>query len=336
MSKKGLTKAEATEQALRNIPDKEPSHYEKKLMQEEIRKDNARPSLIKRIGIGLLDFLFTAVLAGGLFAMTYFAIFPKLGYNDAAAKIFDAYNDSHLYVTLNGGFVQISENYDTSKTPEENYDIPITLYYSENERAVADNKLAEYEQTKLNSEYYVRDADNNIVRKEGISGDVAKAFLEQEYEKALNYLFKDPVMISSYRTTFNCMAFSVLIIVVLSSSIFYIAIPLIDKRHRTLGYMIGKLIPVDSKEMGPVYWDRILLRSAIFVVFTFISPITLYFWADALTFSFIPFFVNSAVLLFTRSNSGLHDFAGHVNVVNQSLSNPFENLKAITEQGEQQ
>ena len=297
MSKKGLSKAEATERSLRNIPDKEPSHYEKKLIQEEIRKDNARPSLIKRIGIGLLDFLFAAVLAGGLFAMTYFAIFPKIGYNEAADTIFSAYSDSHLYHSLNGSFVLINEDYDSSKTPEENYDIPITSFYSENERAVADNKLDKYNETKLNSGYYELDADNNIVRKADVSGEVAKAFLLQEYEKALNYLFDDPVMISAYHTTFNCMAYSVLIIVVVSSSIFYIAVPLIDKKHRTLGYMIGKLIPVDSKEMGPVYWDRILLRSAIFVVFTFISPITLYFWANALTFSFIPFFVSIIIAM---------------------------------------
>ncbi len=333
MSKQSQRKQEAIQKSIANIPDKEPSHYDKKLMEEERRKDNARPSLIKRIGVGLLDFLFAAVLAGGLFAVTYFTIFPSLGYNEAAAKIVDAYNSSHLYNTLDGSFVLISDSYDTTKTPEENYDIPITAYYSEDERAVKDNKLDKYNETKLNSGYYELDGDN-IVRKADVSGDTAKAFLEQQYNSALDFLFEDPLIIESYYTTFNCMAFSILIIVIISSSVFYIAIPLIDKRHRTLGYMIGKLIPVNSKEMGPVYWDRILLRNAIFVVFTFISPITLYFWANAITFSFIPFFVNSAVLLFTRSNSGIHDFAGRVNIVNQSLSNPFENLKAITEQGE--
>ena len=336
MSKQSQRKQEAVQKSIANIPDKEPSHYDKKLMEEERRKENARPSLIKRIGVGLLDFLFAAILAGGLFAITYFTIFPALGYNEAAAKIVEAYDTSHLYHSVNGGFVLINEDYDAAKTPEENYDVPITAYYSENERAIKDNKLDKYKETKLNSGYYELNSENEIVRKADISSDVAKAFLEQQYNNALDYLFEDPAIIDSYYKTFNCMAFSILIIVTISSSVFYIAIPLIDKRHRTLGYMIGKLIPVDSKEMGPVYWDRILLRNAIFVVFTFISPITLYFWANALTFSFIPFFANSAVLLFTRSNSGIHDFAGHVNVVNQSLSNPFENLKAITEQGENQ
>ena len=335
MSKKGLSKAEATERSLRNIPNKEPSHYEKKLIQQEIRKDNARPSLIKRIGVGLLDFLFAAIFAGALFAMTYFTIFPKIGYQEAAGNIVEAYNSSHLYHSVDGKFALISEDYDDTKTPEENYDIPITAFYSENERAARENKLDKYNETKLNSGYYVLDAENNIVRKEDVSGDVAKAFLYQEYEKAVNYLFEDPVIIDSSRLTFNCMAFSILIIAAISSAMFYIAIPLIDKRHRTLGYMIGKLVPVDSKEMGPVYWDKILFRSFIFIVFTFISPISLYFWANALTFSFIPFFVNSAFLLFTHSNSGLHDFAGHVNIVNESMSNPFENLKAITGQGDE-
>lgn len=330
MSKKGQRKREATEIGLANIPDKEPSHYEKKLMEEERKKENARPSLIKRIGIGLLDFVFAAVFAGALFAVTYFAIFPSIGYNEAAEKIVLAYDQSHLYQNVNGNFTLISDNYDDSKTPEEQYDVAITSFYSENQRAQQDGKLAKYEEAK--SKYY----EENGERKEGVTTTVAKAFLEQEYEKAVDYLFEDDEIVEAYHKTFNTMAYSILIIVSISSLAFYIVIPLADKRHRTLGYMIGKVMPVDSKTLGPVYWEKILIRNFIFIIFTFISPITLYIWAKAFTYSFIPFFANSFVLLVTRSNSGIHDYAGHTNVINESFSNPFETLKAITEQGEQQ
>lgn len=336
MSKKGQRKREATERGLANIPDKEPSHYEKKLMEEERKKENARPSLIKRIGIGLLDFVFAAVFAGALFAVTYFAIFPSIGYNEAAEKIVLAYDQSHLYQNVNGNFTLISNNYDDSKTPEEQYDVAITSFYSENQRAIKDGKLEKYNDLKISSGYYELDGDGNYVRKEGVTTTVAKTFLEQEYGKAVDYLFEDDEIVEAYHKTFNTMAYSILIIVSISSLAFYIVIPLTDKRHRTLGFMIGKVMPVDSKTLGPVYWEKILIRNFIFIIFTFISPITLYIWAKAFTYSFIPFFANSFVLLVTRSNSGIHDYAGHTNVINESFSNPFETLKAITEQGEQQ
>ena len=144
MSKKGITKREATEKSLQDMPIKEPSHDEKKQMELERRKENARPSLIKRMGIGLLDFVFAAVFAGALFVATYFGIFPKVGYNDAVEEVLSAYNDSHLYNTVNGSFVLISSSYDDNKTPEQNYDVPITLFYKENARAVKDGKLDKY------------------------------------------------------------------------------------------------------------------------------------------------------------------------------------------------
>ena len=331
MSKNSQRRREATEKAIANIPDKEPSHYEKKLMEEEMKKENARPSLIKRMGIGLLDFVFAALFAGAVFTATYFGIFPKLGYNEASEKILKAYDDSHLYHTVNGNFTLISEDYDSNKTPEENYDEAITLFYKENARAIANEKLEKYNTAKL--DYYYIDDNGNYVRKETTTADVAKAFLEQQYNKAVDFLFEDQDVVDAYYKTYHIMVYSILIIVTISGLLFYVTVPLIDKRKRTFAYMIGKVMPVDSKTLGPVYWDRILLRNLIFVVFTFISPVTLYILAKALTFSFIPFFVNTFVLILSRSNSGIHDYAGHDIVINESFSNPFANLKAITEQG---
>lgn len=336
MSKENKRRREATEKAIANIPDKEPSHYEKKLMEEEIKKDNARPSLLKRIGVALLDFVFTIVLAGGLFTAAYFTIFEKIGYNEASDIVLRAYSDSHLYLNDNGNFKLISEYYDTTKTPEENYDVPITSFYSENQRAIRDGKLETYNNLKLSTGYYELDENGNYVRTESITADVAKVFLEQEYNKAVDYLFEDEEIINASNLTYNTIIFTLLIVLTVSSVAFYIAVPLVDKKHRTIGYMIGKVMPVDSKDLTPVSWEKILFRSLIFIVFTFICPVTLYYWAGKITFSFIPFFVNTAILCFSRSNSGIHDFAVHVNVINESFSNPFANLKAITEQGEQQ
>ena len=333
MSKNSQRRREATEKAIANIPNKEPSHYEKKLMEEEMKKDNARPSLIKRIGVALLDFVFTIAFAGVLFTGAYFTIFEKVGYNEASDIVLKAYSESHLYLNDNGNFKLISEYYDTTKTPEENYDVPITSFYSENERAIKDGKLETYNNLKISTGYYELDGNGNYVRTEGTTADVAKTFLEQEYNKAVDYLFEDETIINASRLSYNTIIFTLLIVLTISSIAFYIVVPLIDKKHRTFGYMIGKVMPVDSKELKPVFWEKILFRSLIFIVFTFISPVTLFYWAGKITFSFIPFFVNTAILCFSHSNSGIHDYAVRVNIINESYSNPFANLKAITEQG---
>ena len=338
MSKKnkGISKREATEIAFANAPVQEPSHYEKKLAEEQARKDNARPSLIKRIGIALLDFVFAGVFFAALFVGSYYTIFDKLGYAEASQVVLNAYSESHLYINDNGNFSLISESYNATKTPEQNYDVAITEFYSNNARAIKDGKLQEYNNLKVSTGYYELNENNEYVRTETTTTDVAKAFLEQQYNKAVDYLFEDEEIINASRLTYNILVLSILIIATISSLVFYVAVPLIDKKHRTLAYMIGKIMPVDSKTLGPVLWEKILLRSAIFIVFTFISPITLYYWAGKITFSFIPFFVNTLVLCFSHSNSGIHDYAGHVLVINESYSNPFETLKTITEQGEQQ
>lgn len=336
MSKNSQRRREAVEKSFANTPVPEPSHYEKKQAEEQARKDNAKPSLIKRIGIALLDFVFAGVFFAALFVGSYYTIFDKLGYSEASQTVFNAYNESHLYINDKGNFSLISDNYDSSKTPEQNYDGAITEFYSTNARAIKDGKLEEYNNLKISTGYYELNENNEYVRTASTTADVARSFMEQQYDKAINYLFEDEAIINASRLTYNILIISILIITTISSSIFYIAVPLIDKKHRTLAYMIGKIMPVDSKTLGSVLWEKILLRSVIFIVFTFISPITLFYWASKITFSFIPFFVNTLVLSFSRSNSGIHDYAAHVMVINESYSNPFETLKAITEQGDQQ
>ena len=93
------------------------------------KKSKARPSLLKRVASGLIDFAFAAIFAGGLFALTYFTIFPSVGYQDSAQFILDEYVDSGLFVYGSSGYEQLTSHYDANKTPEENYDVPVSKYY---------------------------------------------------------------------------------------------------------------------------------------------------------------------------------------------------------------
>ena len=299
------------------------------------RKDIARPSLLKRIGAGLLDFVFAAIFAGGVFAFSYFVIFPNLGYQKASKDILDCYYNSELFVQNSGSFETITKHYDDNKTVEGNYDVPITHYYSTDARAIEDNKLDGYNTRKIESGYYELNADNEFVRKEGVTSSQVLTFLQKEYDDAVDYFYLNPTLISNTRLTYNTMAFSILIITTISSVIFYFIIPLVVSRRRTLGYLIARLIPVTGDDMEQPSRGMILLRSFVFVIITFISPLTIsFFFTNGLAFAFIPFFANTMILSFSRSNSGLHDYASHIYVINISHSNPFETLKAVTGQGE--
>ena len=300
----------------------------------KIKKDRAHPFLIKRMGSGLFDFLLTAIVTVGAFVFSYFIIFPKIGYQKAANYVVNAYKESNLYVMGMTGYEQLS--YDESKTPEENYDVPITHYYTTNERAINEHKYEIYQQAKLDSSFYEINESGEYVRKSTVSSESAKSFLQLEYNKAVTFFESDKELIAANYLTNMSMSVTLLITTTLGSTIFFLLVPLFEKRNRTFGYMISKLIPVDSKTLAPVDRKKNLLRNFIFISITFISPFTMNLWFGTLAYSFIPFFINIGILCFTRYNTGLHDMAANVTVINESYSNSFEILEAINSQGGQQ
>lgn len=332
-----MKKKEAVESSLEEMD----ARYQKEQIEkhkEEVskRQDIARPSLLKRIGAALLDFIFAAVFAGGVFVFSYFVIFPSLGYQKASKDILDCYSSSELFVQEGGNFEEITKHYDSDKSVEQNYDVPITHYYSTDTRAIADNKLDGYNTRKIESGLYELNGEGQFVRKEGVTSSQALTFLQEEYDKAVDYFYLNPELISNTRLTYYTMAFSILIIVSITSAIFYFLIPLLTPRRQTLGYLIARLIPVTGEDMLRPTRGKIALRAFIFVIITFISPLTISFlFTNGIMFAFIPFFANTMILSFSRSNSGLHDYASRIYVINLSHSNPFETLKAVTGQGEE-
>lgn len=309
----------------------EPSFAQQQKEELQKRKDDARPALLKRIGAGLLDFLMAAGVAAGLFTLAYFTIFPKVGYQAASQTILDAYQTSGLYFpkSENVGFDPLTERYDDEKTPEQNYDIPISNFYANNVRAYRENQLQKYIDRKVASGYYYIDENNECKRKEDVSRDTAKNYLEKEYNIAVDYLFDDPKIVASVRILNYTIPVTILIVTILGSAIFYFAIPLIDEKRRTLGYIILKLMPLRSDTFTTPDRSRIALRSLMFVVISFFSAITLGLFLNGTSFAFIPFFVNTVIICFSHSNSGLHDYGTKIIVVNESMSNALSSLKQM-------
>lgn len=300
------------------------------------KKERARPPLIKRVGIGLIDFLIAGVMAFGFFMIAYIAIFPSVGYQSSAQFIIDSYENSHLFVVGSSGYEKITKHYDEHKTPEENYDVPISYFYTTNARAVADNKYEAYTTSKLATGYYELNAENVCVRKEGVSYTVVQPILQEEYENAVRYFYDDPALIKADKTLNTTMSVSLLVVATLASALLYIVIPLVDKKNRTFAYMFFRIMPVDNKTLKLLDKKRIALRNFVFIAISFISPFTLSFLVGNFAFSFIPFFINSAILCFTTNNTGLHDMAASSIVINESYSTAFESLNAIKSQGGKQ
>ena len=330
-------KSKATQSAIEQM-DAQQRKLEADRKKDELndKKESMRPSLLKRLAAGLIDFAFSAIIAVGIFAISYYTIFPLLGYQSSAQYIIDSYESSKLFVYGSSGYEYLSSHYDDSKTPEQNYDVPVTRYYKTNARAVKEGEYEKYTTRLINSGYYEYNAQDEIVRKEGISNATAKEYLEKEYKTAVSYFFADPALKEASVVTGRVMSLSLLIVSTIASAVFFILIPLVDKRNRTFGYMFLKIMPVDSKTIQPISKKWNLLRNFIFITITFISPFTMNLLLGTLAYSFIPFFINSAILSFSRNNTGLHDLAAGANVINQSYSNAFEVLKSINKQGGQQ
>ena len=333
MNKQKSRREEAVQMSIEEM-DAQQQKIQAELKREELekRKASARPALLKRIGAGILDFLFMISLAAGLFVFSYFVILDAIGYNQASELLYSTYQTSGLYVINDGQYEQIIEHYNEDLTPEQNYDEPISYFYQNNLRAYENEQYAAYTQRKINSGYYVINDEGVCVPNDDTFASARKTFLENEYTTAINYLFSDPNIINASNLMYNSLFLTILLCVLLSCGVFYFIVPLIDRRGLTLAYKIFALMLVDSKDLNPITSKaKVMFRSFVFVVVAYISFITLYFWGGGINYAYIPFVINTLILAITPSNSGIHDFATRINILNQSQSNAFKALQTITE-----
>lgn len=283
---------------------------------EQAKKDLeqiSRPSLMRRIGSGLLDLVFIFVLFALIELLAMGVFFNPLGYFDAKNDIDNVFIESGLYLRQNGLNVTITNAYDDTKTAEQNYDLPITNYYTNDQRCIDNGMLLQYEQAKLDSGYFVKDEAGNIVVKSGISQETLKEFFQQQYTNALAFLRKDITYVAAVNKTFNITAYSVLIALLISVAVFYFVIPLLHKNGETLGQIICKLCLVDVTKIGKVSKVQVLVRSLVVVVLNFLIPFWIFvFWGSVSTLTIL---ISFAVMCLTKYNQGIHDFLSKSQVV---------------------
>lgn len=294
---------------------------------EQVKKDLeqiSRPSLVRRIGSGLLDLLFIFVLFALVELLAAGVFFEPLGYFDAQRDINAIFTKSGLYLHKNGMNVRLDNAYDENKTVEENYDMPITAYYMRDSRCVENNMMASYEKAKLDSGYYVQ-TDSGLVKKSGVSDEKLKSFYQTEYENALAFLRKDPAYVKAVNKTFAITVYSMLISFLISAAVFYFVIPLARKNGETLGQIICKICLVDARNVGRTKKMQVVLRSLVVVVLNFLIPFWIFILAGSVTLFTV--LVSFAVMCLTKYNRGVQDFLSQTQVVSKFESFRWNNLQ---------
>lgn len=283
---------------------------------EQAKKDLeqiSRPSLVRRIGSGLLDLLFVFVIFALIELLVVGVFFRPLGYYDAQRDINTIFSESGLYLQQNGLNIRLDNAYDETKSVEENYDVPITKYYTEDSRCIENNLLSSYENAKLESGYFLRDDNGNLVAKSDVSDETLKTFYETEYENAVAFLCKDVNYVAAVNKTFLIMMYSMLISFVISAAVFYFAIPLIRKNGETLGQIICKMCLVDARTVGQVKKFQVIVRSLIVVVLNFLVPFWIFVFLGST--NLITVLISFAVMCLTKYNRGLQDILSQTQVI---------------------
>lgn len=294
---------------------------------EQIKKDLeqiSRPSLVRRIGSGLLDLLFVFVLFALVELLAAGVFFKPFGYFDAQGDIDTIFTESGLYLHKNGLNVRLDNAYDENKTVEENYDVPITAYYTQDSRCLENDMMASYEKAKLDSGYYVQ-TDSGLVKKSGVSAEKLKSFYESEYENALAFLRKDPAYVKAVNKTFAITVYSMLVSFLISATVFYFVIPLARKNGETLGQIICKICLVDARNVGRAKKMQVVLRSLVVVVINFLIPFWIFILAGKVTLFTV--LISFAVMCLTKYNRGVQDFLSQTQVVSKFESFRWKDLQ---------
>ena len=281
---------------------------------ETSKKNLPKPYLLTRISASFLDFLLAVLLFVGFEAAVYFSLFDVLGYHQYVEEAQQVLRESSLYVyDEDKGFLSITETYDEELTPEENYDVPILAYYTSDERAIADNCLLRYNNSKIASGYFVEENEGIYVRVASATDVQVKAFFVTAYDEAVAFLEDDPVYVNGVNKSFYIVVFSSLFSATMAMGIIYLLIPLLMKNGQTPFKLVFRLCLVDSRDETRVKRRQLVYRFLILLFFNIWIPILLF--ANFTYFTLIPIFVSVAMMSFSKSYSGPHDYVAKTYIV---------------------
>lgn len=275
----------------------------------------------KRIFAFLLDFLCVLILTINL---NIYAFLPIVNNSMNVISIEnDYYNDladSELYIIEDGKCVSIVVSAKENFSNESDYinflDSSLIKFY--NNKNYEGNDITLYNESKFNSKLYVYE-NNSFTIAENVKNADLIVFLENEINKANNILSNQNFIKNKYIKILSLRTFAIILSFTISMMIFYLLVPLLNKKGQTLGKYLLNIAVIDNVEKVIIKKHQTILR---FILIYFEYVIAL------LTFSAL-FLISFALTIFSKKNYSLHDFICKTTTIDLKTSTYEEKIELL-------
>ena len=275
---------------------------------------------LKRILAFIFDFSFTLLFAIIINSVLINPLFSDLLNTDYYTNQYqERLVESNLYVKINDSVVSIDSTYNEQSQTLQEYvdylDNQLNMFYSNGEFECSN--ISMYEQLKLNETeiFYFDEISNSIKTLNNVSLEKQREFYEDAVAYSINtvLVYDDIVSFASTNIIMNSI-YSFVISFLIIMSIFFLLVPLLNKKRATFGKFIFKIGVVNTKDYKFISKKDMLIRFAVL----FIEIVLSFF-----TFGGIVL-ISFAFTIFSKNDSALHDFAAKTTLVdlryyNQSL-----------------
>lgn len=273
---------------------------------------------LKRILAFIFDFSFTLLFAIIINSVLINPLFSDLLNTDYYTNQYqERLVESNLYVKINESVVSIDSTYNEQSQTLQEYvdylDNQLNMFYSNGEFECSN--ISMYEQLKLNETeiFYFDEISNSIKTLNNVSLEKQREFYEDAVAYSINtvLVYDDIVSFASTNIIMNSI-YSFVISFLIIMSIFFLLVPLLNKKRATFGKFIFKIGVVNTKDYKFISKKDMLIRFAVL----FIEIVLSFF-----TFGGIVL-ISFAFTIFSKNDSALHDFAAKTTLVDLRYYNP--------------
>ena len=265
-----------------------------------------QPYFITRFGIAFIDLLIVAAITLGMQLLFKNTIFDVFDYSTKVEELREIAKNSGLYVISGTSYVEVDKAYTEAKDRLKEYDPRITYFYTHNDRAIKENKIEEFNNAKIVTNFFDIDSDGNLTPKENIDDSYFIQFYEKQYGLALEYLMADSTYIIDASDTFLIFVLFLLLSISIANIISYLVVPLLSKKKQTLAQMLFKVMVVDYKKDLAMTNKQVVIRFFSIWLFEYIIPVLVFTRIQML--SLLPLLITIASTGFTKKNLAPHEF----------------------------
>lgn len=283
------------------------------IIKEEDKYTLVKPPLYKRLFSGLIDLALFLVLFIGIELGSFYTIFRAMGYESSINEAQTMLKESNLFVySEENGYVSKLDEYSEKKIPLLDLDEAITSYYTTSYPSSL-NKLNQYNEDKVETNLFTLNNDGTFTLNVEITDEKLVTFLTEQFNEAMDIFYSNPQYVNASNKSKNIITFGSLIILVISSGVVYLIIPLFTKYKVTIGEMIFKFALANSTTDKLATKGDVAKRSAVFIVFNILATFLLFLVAEYICF--IPIFITLAMMCFTKKFLTPHDYISNTYIV---------------------